>query len=108
RVAVRGTRFGVEREGARLAVQVDEGVVQVLAADGSLITELRAPERWSEGIAQPVATRLHRPLEKATGGETWPALRIPAWPHVVAWELADADFGAAAELSMRLPAGKLE
>jgi hypothetical protein len=108
RVAVRGTHFDVERDGERLAVQVDEGVVQVLAADGSLITELRAPGRWSDGTAQPVATQLHRPLEKATGGEAWPALRIPAWPHVVAWELADADFGAAAELSMRLPAGKIE
>jgi hypothetical protein len=107
RVAVRGTRFGVEREGARLAVQVDEGVVQVLAADGSLIAELRAPQRWSDGVAQAIAMQLHRPLEK-TGGEAWPALRIPVWPHVAAWELAEADFGAAGELSMRLPAGRIE
>lgn len=108
RVAVRGTHFDVERHDAGLAVQVDEGVVQVLAADGSLITELRAPQRWSDGAAQPIATQLHRPLEKAPGNAAWPALRLPAWPHVVAWELADADFGAGAELSMRLPAGRIE
>jgi hypothetical protein len=108
RVAVRGTHFEVERDGDRLAVQVDEGVVQVLAADGSVITELHAPQRWSDGAIQPVATQLHRPLEKAPGGERWPALRVPAWPHVVEWELAGADFDAGAELAVRLPAGRHE
>jgi ferric-dicitrate binding protein FerR (iron transport regulator) len=109
RVAVRGTLFDVERSATSLAVQVDEGVVEVLASDGSIVTEVRAPGRWVEQRgAERITARLHRPQAKAPGAERWPELRVPTWPHVVEWELADADFSAASELAMRLPAGRLE
>jgi len=106
-VAVRGTLFSVEQLVDGLAVQVDEGKVVVLR-EGSLVVELRAPERWQQHPprAQPRrADRLDRPYEPAIGFAAWPVLQIPSWPHVIEWSIEGSRLGAAGELRMRVPIG---
>jgi hypothetical protein len=111
RVAVRGTRFSVERLERGLGVQVDEGRVAVLEENGALVTELLAPARWlqgSDGARQPIALPLPRPRESAPGSARWPVLELPAWPHVVGWDVDGTDAGAEALLRMRVPPADVE
>jgi ferric-dicitrate binding protein FerR (iron transport regulator) len=110
-VRVHGTRFGVEAAAASLAVQVDEGVVQVLDADGALLAEVRAPQRWvQDGSAQRSrrgTERLPHPRSLALEQLDWPALVVPVWPSVVQWQIDGADIAASDQLQMRVPPGKL-
>ncbi|MFI5307965.1 MAG: FecR domain-containing protein, partial [Polyangiales bacterium] len=108
RVAVRGTRFSVERMGAALAVQVDEGAVVVLDAAGSTVTELAAPARWSEGGVQQRSTALARPREAAPGIVRSALFEAPTWPRVAQWQIDGADLEAHGALQMRLPPGDVE
>jgi hypothetical protein len=114
RIAVRGTRFSVERMAPGLAVQVDEGVVAVLDDDGNLITELKAPYRWTEGLGglasapSAYADRLREPREPGVASTHWPALEVPSWPHVVNWQIDGSAFDTSTLLRMRVPAGDLD
>jgi TonB family protein len=114
RIAVRGTRFSVERMAPGLAVQVDEGVVAVLDNDGNLITELKAPYRWTEGLGglasapRAYGERLREPREAGAGHARWPSLEVPSWPHIVNWEIDGSAFEAGGTLRMRVPTGDLD
>ena len=113
RVRVHGTRFGVESSAQELAVQVDEGAVDVLSADGELLVALQAPQRWVQevdapGHARPVANGLRRPRQAVAGSAAWPAFTVPVWPSVARWQIDGADVPATGELRMRVPPGQLK
>lgn len=114
RIAVRGTHFSVEAsEQQGLTVQVDEGFVVVLGEDGQLLAELHAPARWHEqpgshGHSERIARALARPLAAEPGSMTWPKLEIPTFPHVVSWEVRQADLASSAQLQLRVPVGDVD
>jgi hypothetical protein len=112
RVRVHGTRFGVASAPESLAVQVDEGVVDVLAGDGALLAELHAPQRWIQegaraGRLRRAAERLPHPRVLEAASAQWPVLAVPAWPAVVQWQIDGADTATGDALQMRVPPGRV-
>jgi hypothetical protein len=109
-VRVRGTHFAVTHEGNGLHVDVAEGVVDVLGADGSELAQLTAPRHWETGVdavaGLPGESALARPVRSADG--VLATVELPTAPRVVAWDFLGADLSAAATLRMRAPPGEHE
>lgn len=108
RVQVRGTRFEVRRDGERVAVTVDEGVVEVLR-EGALVALLPAPAFWSshdDFEAAPLGSlRAPRGLSDAAAG--WGTIRLAPSERFARWEIDGETFDAAGGLAMRAPLGPL-
>ncbi|MEM9071158.1 MAG: AgmX/PglI C-terminal domain-containing protein [Myxococcota bacterium] len=108
-VQVRGTRFDVRREEERVAVTVDEGVVEVRRGE-EVVALLPAPATWtSHADFSPTAlggVAVARALE--AGDDNWPVLEVPELDHIVRWEIDGTPFDVAGALAMRVPPRELD
>lgn len=110
RVLVRGTLFAVRAGGdSGVAVQCDEGAVEVIAPDGTS-TLLKAPASWHERVGGNAAATAPAKLEittpyAMTGGAV---LTLPVAPGITGWEVGGVAQPAGDQLRMRVPPGALD
>jgi ferric-dicitrate binding protein FerR (iron transport regulator) len=109
RMVVRGTRFAVTREGAEVAVTVDEGIVDVVRGQ-RVVAVVWAPGTWrsNDGVTDVPVGAVPTPRGLDPVSSTWPVIRIPRVRGVAMWRLAGSTLPGASELAMRVPEGDLE
>jgi hypothetical protein len=107
RVAVRGTLFAVRAGGPfGLAVQCDEGSVEVIAPSGET-TLLRAPATWNERVIAPAGAapepklQVELPYARRDGS----VLTLPAVEGLEGWQVGGQVYPGGDALRMRMPPG---
>ncbi len=108
-VAVRGTHFLVSVANGQLRVVVEEGHVVVTDQNHQVVGDVVAPGVFESGASKlgALATKLVKPRVAGVPGTLWPALVLPAWRNVAAWQVDGSTFAASAQLAMRVPTGEL-
>ncbi|MCS6798481.1 MAG: FecR domain-containing protein [Myxococcota bacterium] len=104
---VRGTLFRVARDDSELAVDVTEGIVE-LVRDGTRIAWLQAPASWTSSARGARLARAPRPPSCTDESCTrWPVLRLPAPRAPARWTVGEATLHDVGAIAMRVPAGEL-
>ncbi len=85
RIRVQGTRFEVRREGDKVAVTLDEGIVEVIR-DNTLVRHMEAPDRWSSH-EDFVAAELGSVTIPRLAEEGAVRLELPDDPRIVRWRI---------------------
>lgn len=108
RVAVRGTRFAVSRDGEGVAVAVDEGVVEVFRG-AFLEARVPAPSRWQSGFAMEAQAEVARPAALSTEAASWPVLQVSTGTGTDAGgiRIADRAYHVAGSAALRVPPGPI-
>jgi hypothetical protein len=110
RVVVRGTLFAVRAGGAAgVSVRCDEGVVEVIAPDGTT-TLLAAPASWRERVGGAAAGAPAPQLEaiKPYAVRAGSVLTLPPTAGLEGWEIGGQARPASELLRMRVPPGSLD
>jgi hypothetical protein len=105
--AVRGTHFLASRDATGVVtLTVAEGTVEVRDAEGS-VASVVGPDRWSSsattvGVHPSVLTK---PVALAAGASTWPVVRVPRLPELLALEIDGQTLPVAGLIAMRASPG---
>jgi len=106
RMAVRGTRFSVSREGDGVAVVVDEGVVEVFRG-AFLEARVSAPSRWQSGFEVTGPEAVTRPAAVSAEAGSWPTLQVSVGTTERRVRIGDQFYEVSGELALRVPTGPI-
>ncbi len=104
RVAVRGTRFSVSRQGDGVAVVVDEGVVEVFRG-AFLEARVPAPSRWQSGFSVTGPEAVTRPAAISEEAGSWPTLQVSIGTTARRVRIGERFYDVDGSLALRVPAG---